>query len=147
MSVCLSKGLGCPIGSVLLGKKKFMDKALRIRKILGGGMRQVGYLAAAGLFALENNISRLSEDHIRAKEIASKFLDKSFVKKINDVETNIIIMELNEGFSKKTIIDYFSKNDVVFDWYSMGSKKIRIVTHLDYSETDHKYLLKIVDKL
>jgi len=147
MSVCLSKGLGCPIGSVLLGKKKFMDKALRIRKILGGGMRQVGYLAAAGLFALENNISRLSEDHIRAKEIASKFLDKSFVKKINDVETNIIIMELNEGFSKKTIIDYFSKNDVVFDWYSMGPKKIRIVTHLDYSETDHKYLLKIVDKL
>ena len=147
MSVCLSKGLGCPIGSVLLGKKKFMDKALRIRKILGGGMRQVGYLAAAGLFALENNISRLSEDHSRAKEIASKFLDKSFVKKINDVETNIIIMELNEGFSKKTIIDYFSKNDVVFDWYSMGPKKIRIVTHLDYSETDHKYLLKIVDKL
>ena len=147
MSVCLSKGLGCPIGSVLLGKKKFMDKALRIRKILGGGMRQVGYLAAAGLFALENNISRLSEDHFRAKEIASKFLDKSFVKKINDVETNIIIMELNEGFSKKTIIDYFSKNDVVFDWYSMGPKKIRIVTHLDYSETDHKYLLKIVDKL
>lgn len=147
MSVCLSKGLGCPIGSVLLGKKKFMDKALRIRKILGGGMRQVGYLAAAGLFALENNISRLSEDHFRAKEIALKFLDKSFVKKINDVETNIIIMELNEGFSKKTIIDYFSKNDVVFDWYSMGPKKIRIVTHLDYSETDHKYLLKIVDKL
>ena len=147
MSVCLSKGLGCPIGSVLLGKKQFMDKALRIRKILGGGMRQVGYLAAAGLFALENNISRLSEDHFRAKEIALKFLDKSFVKKINDVETNIIIMELNEGFSKKTIIDYFSKNDVVFDWYSMGPKKIRIVTHLDYSETDHKYLLKIVDKL
>ena len=147
MSVCLSKGLGCPIGSVLLGKKKFMDKALRIRKILGGGMRQVGYLAAAGLFALENNISRMSEDHFRAKEIASKFSDKGFVKKINDVETNIIIIELNEGFSKKTIIDYFSKNDVVFDWYSMGPKKIRIVTHLDYSETDHKYLLKIVDKL
>ena len=147
MSVCLSKGLGCPIGSVLMGKKQYMDKALRIRKILGGGMRQVGYLAAAGLFALENNISRLLEDHLRAKEIASKFLDKSFVKKINDVETNIIIIELNEGFSKKTIIDYFSKNDVVFDWYSMGPKKIRIVTHLDYSETDHKYLLKIVDKL
>ena len=147
MSVCLSKGLGCPIGSVLLGKKQYMDKALRIRKILGGGMRQVGYLAAAGLFALENNISRLSEDHFRAKEIASKFLDKSFVKKINDVETNIIIIELNEGVSKKTIIDYFSKNDVVFDWYSVGHKKIRIVTHLDYSETDHKYLLKIVDKL
>ena len=147
MSVCLSKGLGCPIGSVLLGKKQYMEKALRIRKILGGGMRQVGYLAAAGLFALENNISRMSEDHFRAKEIASKFSDKSFVKKINDVETNIIIIELNEGVSKKTIVDYFSKNDVVFDWYSMGPKKIRIVTHLDYSESDHKCLLKIVDKL
>ena len=147
MSVCLSKGLGCPIGSVLLGKKQYMEKALRIRKILGGGMRQVGYLAAAGLFALENNISRMSEDHFRAKEIASKFSDKGFVKKINDVETNIIIIELNEGVSKKTIVDYFSKNDVVFDWYSMGPKKIRIVTHLDYSESDHKCLLKIVDKL
>ncbi len=147
VSVCLSKGLGCPIGSILVGKKNFIDKAIRIRKILGGGMRQVGYLAAAGLYAIQNNISRLLIDHERAKEISLKFLSKDFIKTINDVETNIIILELNESVKKKTIIDYFSKNEIVFDWFSMGPEKIRIVTHLDYSKDNHNYLMEIVDKL
>ena len=79
ISVCLSKGLGCPIGSVLLGKGKVMEKAIRVRKILGGGMRQVGYLAAAGLYALQNNINRLSDDHRRAKRKSQK---KFYFKKI-----------------------------------------------------------------
>ena len=147
ISVCLSKGLGCPIGSVLAGKKTLIDKALRVRKIFGGGMRQAGYLAAAGIYAIDNNIKRLTIDHKRSEEIASLFSSKDIVEKVNDVETNIIIVDLNESVDKQIIIDYFSKNDIVFDWYSMGPKKIRIVTHLDYSETDHKYLLKIVDKL
>ena len=147
VSVCLSKGLGCPIGSILVGKKNFIDKAIRIRKILGGGMRQVGYLAAAGLYAIQNNISRLLIDHERAKEISLKFLSKDFIKTINDVETNIIILELNESVQKKTIIDYFSKNEIVLDWFSMGPEKIRIVTHLDYSKDNHNYLMEIVDKL
>ena len=147
VSVCLSKGLGCPIGSILVGKKNFIDKAIKIRKILGGGMRQVGYLAAAGLYAIHNNISRLLIDHERAKEISLKFLSKDFIKTINDVETNIIILELNESVQKKTIIDYFSKNEIVFDWFSMGPEKIRIVTHLDYSKDNHNYLMEIVDKL
>ena len=147
VSVCLSKGLGCPIGSILVGKKNFIDKAIRIRKILGGGMRQVGYLAAAGLYAIQNNIPRLLIDHERAKEISLKFLSKDFIKTINDVETNIIILELNESVQKKTIIDYFSKNEIVFDWFSMGPEKIRIVTHLDYSKDNHNYLMEIVDKL
>ena len=147
VSVCLSKGLGCPIGSILVGKKNFIDKAIRIRKILGGGMRQVGYLAAAGLYAIQNNISRLLIDHERAKEISLKFLSKDFIKTINDVETNIIILELNESVQKKTIIDYFSKNEIVFDWFSMGPEKIRIVTHLDYSVDNHNHLMEIVDKL
>ena len=110
-------------------------------------MRQVGYLAAAGLYAIQNNISRLLIDHERAKEISLKFLSKDFIKTINDVETNIIILELNESVQKKTMIDYFSKNEIVFDWFSMGPEKIRIVTHLDYSEDNHKYLMEIVDKL
>jgi len=147
VSVCLSKGLGCPIGSILVGKKNFIDKAIRIRKILGGGMRQVGYLAAAGLYAIQNNISRLLIDHERAKEISLKFLSKDFIKTINDVETNIIILELNEPVQKKIIIDYFSKNEIVFDWFSMGPEKIRIVTHLDYSVDNHNHLMEIVDKL
>ena len=147
VSVCLSKGLGCPIGSILVGKKNFIDKAIRIRKILGGGMRQVGYLAAAGLYAIQNNISRLLIDHERAKEISLKFLSKDFIKTINDVETNIIILELNDSVQKKIIIDYFSKNEIVFDWFSMGPEKIRIVTHLDYSIDNHNHLMEIVDKL
>ena len=147
ISVCLSKGLGCPIGSVLAGKKTVIEKALRIRKIFGGGMRQAGYLAAAGLYALENNIKRLNHDHIRAKEIAKKFSSKYFVSQINDVETNIIIIELNKPEEKQKIIKYFTDQNIIFDWYSMGDKKIRIVTHLDYSDDDHKSLLQIVDKL
>ena len=147
ISVCLSKGLGCPIGSVLVGRKSFIEKALRIRKIFGGGMRQVGYLAAAGLYALENNINRLKHDHVRAKEIANKFLSKDFVSQINDVETNIIIIELNKPEEKQKIIRYFTDQNIIFDWYSMGDKKIRIVTHLDYTDNDHKSLLQIVDKL
>ena len=147
ISVCLSKGLGCPIGSVLVGKGKVMEKAIRVRKILGGGMRQVGYLAAAGLYALQNNINRLSDDHRRAKEIAKKFSSKDIVNKINSVETNIIIIELNKSVNKQQIINHFSNHNVIFDWYSMGVQKIRIVTHLDYTEKDHKALMEIVDKL
>ena len=147
ISVCLSKGLGCPVGSILVGKKKFIDKALRIRKILGGGMRQVGYLAAAGLYALENNLQRLSVDHQKAKEIASRFSSKDCINSVNEVETNIIILELNDSVEKQKIINHFSEKEIIFDWYSMGLKKIRIVTHLNYSDEDHKRLLQVVDNL
>ena len=147
ISVCLSKGLGCPVGSVLVGKKKFIDKALRIRKILGGGMRQIGYLAAAGLYALENNLLRLSVDHQKAKEIASMFSSKDCIKSINEVETNIIILELDDSVEKEKIINHFSDKEIIFDWYSMGLKKIRVVTHLNYTDEDHKRLLQVVDNL
>ena len=145
MSVCLSKGLGCPIGSVLVGSEYFLKRALRIRKILGGAMRQVGYMAAAGIYALENNIYRLSDDHIRAKELSELFLKKDFVNEVNDVETNIIIINLKNHSDKVKLIEYFSKRNVLFDWHSMGPKKIRIVTHLNYDKKNHKTLLKIVD--
>ena len=145
MSVCLSKGLGCPIGSVLVGSEYFLKRALRIRKILGGAMRQVGYMAAAGIYALENNINRLSDDHIRAKELSELFLKKYFVNEVNDVETNIIIINLKNHSDKVKLIEYFSKRNVLFDWHSMGPKKIRIVTHLNYDKKNHKTLLKIVD--
>ena len=92
ISVCLSKGLGCPIGSVLIGDKKIMSNALRIRKILGGGMRQSGYLANAGIYALENNINRLKEDHIKASEIGEVLKKSKFVKSVEKIETNIVIL-------------------------------------------------------
>ena len=145
MSVCLSKGLGCPIGSVLVGKKEFIDKALRVRKILGGGMRQVGYLAAAGLYAIENNISRMSHDHNRSKEIGLLFSKKSFVQNVNDIETNIVIIELSKGTSKQDVVDYFTEKDIVFDWNSMGKEKIRIVTHLNHTDSDQQYLIEAID--
>lgn len=145
MSVCLSKGLGCPIGSVLVGSDYFLKRALRIRKIFGGAMRQVGYLAAAGIYALENNINRLNNDHTRAKELSELFLKKDFVNEVNDVETNIIIINLKNHSDKIKLVEYFSKRNVLFDWYSMGPKKIRIVTHLNYDNKKHKSLLKIVD--
>src|SRR5690606_116527 len=91
ISVCLSKGLGCPVGSLLLGDEQFISKALRLRKVLGGAMRQIGYLAAAGLFALDHHINRLADDHQRATELAEVLNDKTFVRAIEPVQTNIVI--------------------------------------------------------
>ena len=93
ISICLSKGLGCPVGSVLLGKKDFIKKARRIRKVFGGGMRQAGFLAAAGIYALKNNIERLKQDHDHAKQIGDAIAKTSMVKSVFPVETNIIIFE------------------------------------------------------
>ncbi|SVA10288.1 uncharacterized protein METZ01_LOCUS63142, partial [marine metagenome] len=147
VSVCLSKGLGCPIGSVLLGKQEIMKKSIRIRKILGGAMRQSGYLAAAGIFALENNIKRLADDHLRAKEIGEKLINMSFVKKVQDIETNIIVFEIDKSVKKETIINAFNKLNILFDWHSMGTNKIRIVTHINYTREKHMYLLDSLETL
>ncbi|MFT4612508.1 MAG: threonine aldolase, partial [Gammaproteobacteria bacterium] len=94
ISVCLSKGLGCPIGSVLIGNNDIMKGAIRVRKILGGGMRQVGYLAAAGLYALDHHVERLTDDHKKAKEIGEVLEALSIIKKVEPIETNIVIFEL-----------------------------------------------------
>ena len=147
VSVCLSKGLGCPIGSVLLGKKELMEKSIRIRKILGGAMRQSGYLAAAGIFALENNVKRLADDHLRAKEIGEKLINMSFVKKVQNIETNIIVFEIDKSVKKETIINAFNKLNILFDWHSMGTNKIRIVTHINYTKEKHMYLLDSLETL
>src|SRR5690554_3059550 len=95
ISLCLSKGLGCPVGSLLIGSKKFIKQAGRIRKIMGGGMRQAGYLAAAGIFALDNNINRLREDHQKAKSLAQIMEKCSFVEEVIRPQSNILIFKLN----------------------------------------------------
>ena len=94
ISICLSKGLGCPVGSVLLGSNEFINKAIRIRKVLGGGMRQAGYLAACGIYALNNNVDRLKEDHLKALEIEKLLSKQPYIKKVEEVETNILIFQL-----------------------------------------------------
>ena len=145
ISVCLSKGLGCPIGSVLIGNKELMQHAIRIRKIFGGGMRQVGYLAAAGLYALDNNIERLRKDHIKAKEIGEVLESLTFVKKVEPIETNIIIFELNDSVSEKDFLITLTENNIHI--IGMGSNNLRMVTHLDYTDDMHDSHLKILKSL
>tara|TARA_R110000744_G_scaffold145358_2_gene257955 strand:+ start:1562 stop:2584 length:1023 start_codon:yes stop_codon:yes gene_type:complete len=141
ISVCLSKGLGCPVGSLLLGTKEQMDKAIRIRKIFGGGMRQSGFLAAAAIYALDNHIVRLAEDHKKAQEIGKALLVKSFIKKVEPIETNIVIFEIDESFmTSDTFVNKLKEKDILI--IGMGQGKLRMVTHLDYTDAMHDELLK-----
>ena len=139
MSVCLSKGLGCPIGSVLVGDEDIMENAIRIRKILGGGMRQVGFLAAAGLYALDNHIDRLAEDHQKAKEIGQELFALDFIKRVEQVETNIIIFELENKADEPKFLKTLADKNIRLS--GMGNGKLRIVTHLDYTNDMHEYFL------
>jgi len=145
ISVCLSKGLGAPMGSVLIGKKEIMKKAMRVRKVLGGGMRQVGFMAAAGIYALDNQMARLVEDHRRASEISDILSKLSFVRKVEPTETNIVIFYLAEGVSEKTFLEYLIKNNVRIS--NMGQGKLRIVTHLDYTPEMHKEFIRIIESI
>ncbi len=146
ISVCLSKGLGCPVGSVLLGERKLIDKALRIRKILGGGMRQAGYLAAAGIYALDHHLDRLTEDHKKAKEIGALLQNLTFVKKIEPVETNIVIFEIDENYvTAEQFVQNLTERDIHI--IGMGQGKLRMVTHLDYTDEMHNSLLAVLKEL
>lgn len=145
ISVCFSKGLGCPIGSVLLSDAKTMKKALRVRKIFGGNMRQSGYLAAAGIYALQNNINRLEEDHNRAKELGKQLQQCSWVKVVEPIETNIIVFSPIDTVSDQQIMDKLKQKDISISLMSKG--KLRIVTHLDYRQIMHEYVLEALSKL
>ncbi|RYH74647.1 aminotransferase class I/II-fold pyridoxal phosphate-dependent enzyme [Flavobacteriaceae bacterium 144Ye] len=142
ISVCLSKGLGCPIGSVLIGDEALMKNAVRIRKVFGGNMRQVGYLAAAGLYALENNINRLKDDHSKAKDIETVLKTLPFIQSVEPVETNIIIFELQKGISESAFVQKLDDNGIKI--IGMGSGKLRIVTHLDYTNVMHDKFLSVL---
>lgn len=145
VSVCLSKGLGAPVGSVLVGSHEHIQKALRIRKVLGGGMRQAGYLAAAGLYALQNNVSRLEEDHRRAKELGAFLQQLPWIERVEPIETNILIFSLKPQFSDKDLIEKLKQKNIFIS--SMGKNKLRIVTHLDYKEVMHNYVMETLGKL
>jgi threonine aldolase len=142
ISVCLSKGLGTPMGSVLLGKKSLMDKAMRVRKVLGGGMRQIGFMAAAGIYALENHLERLRDDHKRAQEIAAVLAVQPFIKKVEPTETNIVIFYLAEDVSESKFLKDLADKNVKIS--GMGQGKLRIVTHLDYTEAMHGEFLHLL---
>ncbi|MGN6196188.1 MAG: threonine aldolase family protein [Ginsengibacter sp.] len=140
ISICLSKGLGAPVGSVLLGNAEFIEKARRVRKVFGGGMRQAGYMAAAGIYALENNIDRLALDHRHAKQIEEALSKKEFVGNIMPVETNIIIYEVAGKYTAKSLAEEFLNNDILVS--AISPTQIRMVLHLDVSE---EMVLKTID--
>ncbi|MBD3636485.1 MAG: PLP-dependent transferase [Crocinitomicaceae bacterium] len=134
ISICLSKGLGAPVGSVLLGSADFIKKAKRVRKRLGGGMRQVGIIAAGGLYALQNNIERLKEDHRRAKEVAELLESKTWVKEVLPVATNIVVGILEPGVSEFDVVEKVAQHDVLC--VPFGNGRIRFTTHLDITDED-----------
>ena len=146
ISVCLSKGLGCPVGSVLVGDKELINKALRIRKILGGGMRQAGYLAAAGIYALDHHVKRLKEDHERAMELGNTLSGLSFVKQVEPLETNIIIFEIDDQFmTAEEFVSFLEQHGVLI--IGMGQGKLRMVTHLDYTDEMHQKVLEVLKSI
>ncbi|WP_346882285.1 GntG family PLP-dependent aldolase [uncultured Algibacter sp.] len=144
ISVCLSKGLGCPVGSLLVGNADIMQDALRFRKIFGGNMRQAGFLAAAGLYALDNHLDRLKYDHVKAKDIAAILSKLSIIKTVEPVETNIVIFELNDDVDDIKFTKQLTAKNIHI--ISMGGGKLRMVTHLDYTDAMHDKLLQVLSK-
>ncbi|MEO6542269.1 MAG: GntG family PLP-dependent aldolase [Ferruginibacter sp.] len=142
ISICLSKGMGAPVGSLLLGTLDLIKQARRVRKVFGGGMRQAGYLASAGIFALENNIDRLAEDHANAKEIAAALGKKDFIGKIMPVETNIIIFEVTASYTPKEFCKKLEEYDILC--LPISATQVRMVTHLDISNEMLNKLLKVI---
>lgn len=145
ISICLSKGLGCPVGSLLLGTKEHIKKALRYRKVLGGGMRQIGYLAAAGIYALDNHVERLSEDHAKAKRIAKVLETSPYIKMVEPVETNIIIFYVADGINEQDFVQKLKEKNILIT--GMGQGKLRIVTHLDVTDEMVDRLIEVLKKL
>jgi len=145
ISLCFSKGLGCPVGSILVGDKEKINKALRIRKVLGGGMRQSGYLAAAAIYAIDNHIDDLKKDHIKAKEIEAALNKAEFIKKVEPVSTNIIIFSLIDKVDENNFINKLKEKNILI--ISLGEEKLRIVTHRDYTNSQHDYFLSIISKM
>jgi len=139
ISICLSKGLGAPIGSVLLGSAAHIKKARRVRKVFGGGMRQAGYLAAAGIYALENNVERLKEDHQRARALGEALNKASFVKEVMPVDTNIVIFLVDDVDKRITQLKEKGVLGVPF-----GGNQIRFVTHLNFTEPMLEQTIKII---
>lgn len=145
ISICLNKGLGCPIGSILIGTLDLIKRARRIRKVFGGGMRQAGYMAATGIYALEHHVKRLELDHLHAKQIAEVLLRKDFVKSIMPVETNLIIFELQHSFTAKSFVEDLSKKEILA--LPISASQVRIVTHLGVNEEMVRRTMAILEQL
>jgi threonine aldolase len=132
ISICLSKGLGAPVGSLLIGDKSFIAEARRVRKVMGGGMRQAGFLAAAGMYALQNHVERLKLDNERARRLGQFIQNLPYTSDLRPVETNIVIFDVTEEIGAGSFIEYLNKNGI--NASAFGKNTIRFVTHLDITE-------------
>ena len=145
ISICLSKGLGAPVGSVLVGQKDLIDRAYRVRKRIGGGMRQVGIIAAAGLFALDHNLELLKHDHAKAKRIESALERCEFVREVLPVETNIVVFSVMKPAMVEKLIDDLEKEGIL--GIPFGKDTIRLVTHLDINDHDIDSVVTALEQL
>lgn len=142
ISVCLNKGLGCPIGSILIGSQPFIKKARRIRKVFGGGMRQAGYMAACGVYALKNNIIGLQQDHENAKEIASNLIKTTFTEGLLPVETNIIIFEIAQPYQAAQVAAALKEKNIMV--IPISPTQIRMVLHLGITTEMVAYVIDTI---
>jgi threonine aldolase len=145
ISVCLSKGLGTPMGSVLIGNSEFIGKAKRLRKLFGGGMRQIGYMAAAGIYALENHIERLAEDHRRAELLGYALQKASFTEEIFPIETNIVIVKLKPEVKQAEFLSNLASKGVKA--VPFGPQLVRFVTHLDIGDKELNFAAALIGKM
>lgn len=145
ISLCLSKGLGAPVGSLLLGTKDFIKNSRRVRKVFGGGMRQAGFLAAGGLYALKNNVERLKEDHLKAKQLENNLQNMSWIKEVVPVETNIVVIILKEAGKRDFYIQTLKDKGIIT--VAFGEGMIRMVTHLNISDGDIEQTCKVIQGL
>jgi threonine aldolase len=145
VSICLSKGLGAPVGSVLTGSQAFITKARRIRKVMGGAMRQAGFLAAAGIHALDHHREELKKDHQKARRLGEVLASQSYVKEVKPVQTNIVIFSLTDKYDENSFLEKLSEHGIAA--VPFGPSTIRFVTHLDFDDKMLEYTIDILKKL
>jgi threonine aldolase len=145
ISVCLNKGLGCPIGSILMGPAPYIRQARRVRKVFGGGMRQAGFMAAAGIYALQHHIDRLAIDHAHARRLAAALEKKGFVRRILPVETNIVIFDVDPALPAKTLSQRFRESGLLA--IAIAPTQLRFVTHLDVTPEMVEQAVTVIEHL
>lgn len=145
ISICLSKGLGAPVGSLVIGTKEFIRQARRVRKALGGGMRQAGFLAAAGIYALDHQVQRLKDDNDRAKILGSALEKQAYVEQVRPVQSNIVIFDLKAPW---TAASYLARlTELGISASAFGPQTVRFVTHLDVTEAMIEQAVEVIGKV
>jgi len=145
ISICLSKGLGAPIGSLLLGSKSFISRSHRRRKNMGGGMRQAGFAAAAGLYAMQHQVERLKEDHLHAQMLKDCLVAQSYVAQVLPVDTNIVIWQIANGIPAAKMVETLANAGIAC--FAFGPDKIRFVTHHDVSREEIESAIEILKRV